>query len=126
MTALRERIGIILNETGCSLEDLSKAAGVSRGTAGHWATGHVRSIKLEYALGIQEKFGYSAAWIVLGKGSKIFSAGPNVSNDDDIPPKFLALAQRLAKLSSARLAKVEAILDDQEHLDVLERGSQRF
>ena len=116
MLTLSARIEVILNETGCSLEELAKAAGVSKANAGHWATGSVKSIKLEYAVGIQEQFGYSAVWLVLDKGSKVLLSDTASS---DIPPQFLAIARRLTKLSPARYARVQATLIDQEQLDGL-------
>lgn len=64
---LSERIKAILDETKADQVELAAAAGVTKGTVNQWLTGDIKSIKLEYAVGIQEKFGYNAVWIVLDK-----------------------------------------------------------
>lgn len=65
---LSERIRTILDETKVEATTLAKAAGVTKGTVSQWLTGDIKSIKLEYAVGIQEVYGYNAVWIVMGKG----------------------------------------------------------
>ncbi|MCA3186306.1 XRE family transcriptional regulator [Cupriavidus sp.] len=65
---LSERIRTILDETKVEATALAKAAGVTKGTVSQWLTGDIKSIKLEYAVGIQEAYGYNAVWIVMGKG----------------------------------------------------------
>lgn len=73
MSALSERIQLVLDENaenGVDQVVLAKAAGVTKSTVNQWITGDIKSIKLEYALGIQEAFGYNAIWLVLGKGNK--------------------------------------------------------
>jgi phage repressor protein C with HTH and peptisase S24 domain len=67
---LSERIQEILNETGVDQVQLGEAAGVTKGTVNQWLSGQIKSIKLEYAVGIHERFGYNPVWIVMGKGSK--------------------------------------------------------
>lgn len=65
---LSERIRTILEETKIEATVLAKAAGVTKGTVSQWLTGDIKSIKLEYAVGIQDAYGYNAVWIVMGKG----------------------------------------------------------
>jgi phage repressor protein C with HTH and peptisase S24 domain len=69
-TGLSERIQLILEETKAEATALAKAAGVTKGTVGQWLSGQIKSMKLEYAAGIQDAFGYNAVWLVMGKGQK--------------------------------------------------------
>src|SRR6266702_4365907 len=67
---LSERIQTILDETGVDSVTLGHHAGVSKGTVSQWLSGQIKSIKLEYAVGIQDAYGYNALWIVMEKGEK--------------------------------------------------------
>lgn len=92
---LSERIRTILDETKVEATALAKAAGVTKGTVSQWLTGDIKSIKLEYAVGIQEAYGYNAVWIVMGKGptkAAIF---------DDPRPKPVVLPQKKPKKEKA-------------------------
>jgi len=68
--SLNERIQTILDETGVDSIKLASFAGVTKGTVSQWLSGQIKSIKLEYAVGIQNALGYNAVWIVMGKGDK--------------------------------------------------------
>jgi phage repressor protein C with HTH and peptisase S24 domain len=68
---LAERIQMVLDEVeGIDQVQLAEAAGVTKGTVNQWLSGQIKSIKLEYAVGIQERFGYSAVWLVMERGEK--------------------------------------------------------
>jgi len=69
MSTLAERIQEIIS-AGFPQVDLARAAGVTKGTANQWLNGGIKSMKLEYAEGIQSLTGFSATWIVTGKGKK--------------------------------------------------------
>ncbi|MGG4580311.1 S24 family peptidase [Alcaligenes sp. Me129] len=60
-----------LRDQGFDQIDVAKAAGVSKGTVTQWLDGNIKSIKMENALGIEERFGYSHVWLVLGRGDPI-------------------------------------------------------
>jgi transcriptional regulator with XRE-family HTH domain len=65
---LIERLELVLSETGVDQSELGRAMGVTKGAVSQLLKGEIKSLKLEYAVGIQERFGYSAVWLVLGKG----------------------------------------------------------
>ncbi len=69
-TLLSDRILEII-AGGFTQSNLSRAAGVTKGTSNQWIDGKIKSIKLEYALGIQALTGFNASWIVTGKGEKM-------------------------------------------------------
>ena len=120
---LSERIETILRETGTKIGVLGDVAGVSSGTASMWLTGQIKSIKLQYAIKIQRKYGYNATWIVLGEGPKTL-----VPQSNDLSPTIQALALRVGALSSQRRARIESIISawlvDAEQLDKLEAIEQ--
>jgi phage repressor protein C with HTH and peptisase S24 domain len=68
---LAERIQTVLDEVeGLDQVKLGEAAGVTKGTVNQWLSGQIKSLKLEYAVGIQERYGYNAVWLVMDKGEK--------------------------------------------------------
>jgi hypothetical protein len=82
MEILKDRIQEMVNDLALKKVyqvDIAKAAGVTNTTINLWLTGTVRSLKLEYAVGIEAAFGYRAVWLVLGKGPKLVSDGPATS-----------------------------------------------
>jgi len=78
MKALEDRIRAILNETQAEQIELAEAAGVTKGTVNQWLDGKIKSIKLEYAVGIQKRWGYNPVWIVMGEGEKKIPSITNV------------------------------------------------
>ncbi|MBJ9659838.1 LexA family protein [Burkholderia gladioli] len=78
MKALEDRIRTILHETQAEQIELAEAAGVTKGTVTQWLDGKIKSIKLEYAVGIQKRWGYNPVWIVMGQGKKKSSSFANV------------------------------------------------
>ena len=77
-TTLSIRIQEII-DAGFTQADLYRAAGVSKGTSNQWIDGKIKSIKLEYAQGIQTLTGFNANWIVTGKGAKMVADSPSQS-----------------------------------------------
>ncbi|UNJ33161.1 hypothetical protein [Ralstonia pseudosolanacearum] len=84
-----------------------------------WLTGQIKSIKLQYAIKIQRKYGYNATWIVLGEGPKTL-----VPQSNGLSPTIQALALRLDALSAQRRTRIESMVSawlvDAEKLDKLE------
>lgn len=64
---LSERIQLILDEARIDQVQLGDEAGVTKGTVNQWLSGQIKSIKLEYAVGIEERYGFNAVWIVMGR-----------------------------------------------------------
>jgi|GEM_PF-902320 len=80
---LSERMKTLLADADIKPYALAKAAGVSLETLEQWASGEVKTIRLDQAVGIQEAFGYNAVWLVMGKGA------PRAAVFDDPRPKPL-------------------------------------
>lgn len=73
---LSERIQKVLDEQHLDQPGLGKVAGVTKATVGQWLNGKIKSLKMEYAVRIQERYGYSVSWLVMGKGSERISGWP--------------------------------------------------
>ena len=71
---LIERLSTVLSETGIDQVELARVMGVTKGSVNQLLNGSIQSLKLEYAVGVQDRFGYNAVWLVLGKGPKKGSA----------------------------------------------------
>lgn len=92
---LSDRIQEIL-DAGFSQADLCRAAGITKGTANQWLSGGIKSMKIEYAMGIQALTGYNALWIVTGKGSKKSLESFSVQES----PKIIKIKRVELKLSA--------------------------
>lgn len=100
MSTLIERIQTILDETGAEQNDLAKAAGVTKGTVAQWLSGQIKSMKLEYAVGIQGRFGYNPVWLVLGKGKK---KSADIKHQDEFNPIPLPERKHIPVVGMAQL-----------------------
>jgi phage repressor protein C with HTH and peptisase S24 domain len=117
---LSERIQEII-DSGFTQADLYRAAGVTKGTSNQWIDGKIKSIKLEYALGIQALTGFNANWIVTGKGSKKiskeFKSNITVTHPDDAPdPNIINIKVSEVKFSAGNghIAHYEILEDSGE------------
>lgn len=94
MSTLAERIQEIIS-AGFAQTELARAAGVTKGTSNQWLSGRIKSIKLEYAQGIEALTGFTANWIVTGKGQKRPSH-PTVLSTGEEPAEYEAHPRRRA------------------------------
>lgn len=70
---LSERFKIILSESGLTQRDFAATLGVTENYISLLINGRKEKISEALALLIQEKYGYSAEWIMSGKGEKFIS-----------------------------------------------------
>ncbi|MFM0737065.1 S24 family peptidase [Paraburkholderia xenovorans] len=68
MNTLPERIQIVLGETGVDQVELARIAEVSKGAVNQWLSGAIKSLKHEYAVRIEKRFGYRVDWLIMGEG----------------------------------------------------------
>ncbi|WP_245845149.1 S24 family peptidase [Noviherbaspirillum humi] len=85
MSTLAERIQEVI-DAGYSQVDLARAANVTKGTANQWLNGGIKSIKLEYAQAIEDLTGFSAVWLVTGRGDKRLPGRDNPSQRPQFAP----------------------------------------
>lgn len=73
-TPFQERMQTMVDELkqkGVDQVQIAAAAGVTKGTVTQWLDGGIKSIKMENALGLEDAFGYSHVWLVLGRNGKM-------------------------------------------------------
>lgn len=78
---LSERIQKVIDEQRIDQPSLAKVAGVTKATVNQLLMGKIKSLKMEYAVRIQERYGYSTAWLVLGRGPERVSDWPFATID---------------------------------------------
>lgn len=113
MSTLSERVQTILEENpDIDQPALGKIAGVTKGAVNQWLDGKIKSMKLEYAVRIQKRLGYSALWLVLDEGDRKFSRiplnGENVNPSNTSQPGTLSMQS--AREDRARLL-ADTLLD---------------
>lgn len=106
MNTLEDRIRTIVNETQAEQIELAVAAGVTKGTVNQWLDGKIKSIKLEYALGLQKRYGYNAIWIVTGDGEKKVAS----SVHGNVAPAQIG-ARRVPLISSVQAGRMTEAVD---------------
>ena len=67
---MKERIREAMESAGLKPLQLANAVGVSSGAVTHWLNGEVKTLKAATANRLQEVTGFSAHWILTGKGEK--------------------------------------------------------
>ncbi|MGA4275602.1 helix-turn-helix domain-containing protein [Ralstonia nicotianae] len=87
---LSERIQTVLDEQQLDQPALGKVAGVTKATVNQWLLGKIKSIKMEYAVRIQERYGYNTSWLVLGTGPKRGFSEESETTDGGEAPKLTA------------------------------------
>lgn len=88
---LSDRILEAMHGAGLKKLQLAKATGKSSGAVTQWIDGTTKTLKAETAAKLQAATGYSAVWLVTGKGEKL--AGSNTPNVfDALTPGALDIA----------------------------------
>ena len=97
--ALKDRIELIMEETGIKRSEIARACKISAGSITHWLNGETKTLTAANAHALAARTGFSSDWISTGKGPRkpipqvIKQAGAASSG-----PVYSDLAHRLAKL----------------------------
>jgi len=70
MTTLESRVKAVISETGMEPVDFARATGASASVVSQWMSGAIKSMRLDFALNLEQATGYSHVWMVLGKGER--------------------------------------------------------
>ena len=70
MNTLETRIKMVLEETGMEPVDFSRASGASISVVSQWLSGAIKSMRLDFALNVEDATGYSHVWLMIGKGER--------------------------------------------------------
>lgn len=118
MSSLAERADEILSAMPGPLRgkkrELAAVAGCTAGLVSQWLNGQTISIGYELAKNIERKLGYSADWLINGKGQKfVMAQSKSISPSScisDIPPMVLELASRLMLLPEEKLHALSVLV----------------
>lgn len=115
-TTLQERARILVDELallGVDQVDIAVAAGVTKGSVNQWLTGAIKSMKLQYALGIEKRYGYNHKWLVMGDEPKKLDEIKQPDDSIDEPVRLHGQPHEYWPFSPKLLKKVVALTDDQ-------------
>ncbi len=75
---LSDRIREAIQHSGKSQAQIATDTGKSPGAVSQWLDGSTKSLRADTAAALERATGYSAAWLVTGKGTKIAINVPNI------------------------------------------------
>lgn len=131
MSTLSERVRTILDEhPELDQPGLGRIAGVSKGTVNQWLDGKIKSMKLEYAVRIQKRLGYSALWLVLDEGEqKIPILGSSLNSTNTGQNTILSIeserARRATLLAESLMRATDEMLAVIMHLIDIDQGDSK-
>ena len=120
INGLSARIGTLMAETGMTMTQIGRAAGVSRSAVAQWlgrTSTPIGTLRASSALSLERATGYSANWLCTGTGAKMAekqSAGtpPDEklyraygSGRDDERADVIEYLERIGQLDAAALIK---------------------
>lgn len=105
--SLADRIKHVLEKTAMSKAALARAAGVTDASVTFWLDGRTQSLKGSVAARLEQKTGFSAVWLLTGKGQKLTAPS---EQGDMLLPKEVELIMALRELSDEeQRSHIEAI-----------------
>jgi len=111
---LRDRLKTILKENNLKQKDLASVIGVTESYISAIINGRNDNISQPVAYLIEEKYGYSAQWVLTGAGSKIKQVGKN--------PNFSNLHKKaIMQIDEMNEQQIRAVLVFIDSLEELER-----
>jgi transcriptional regulator with XRE-family HTH domain len=100
-----DRIREAMESAKLGKTDLARATGKTSAAITQWIDGSTKSLKADTAQAIQVATGYSAMWLVTGRGEKLVTSMPDMSSTDTMYGKRLAAALEHSKKSRRELAQ---------------------
>lgn len=76
---LAERIREAIQRSGKTQAQIATETGKSPGAVTQWLDGTTKSLRADTAAALEQATGYSAGWLVTGKGPKLIANVPNVA-----------------------------------------------
>lgn len=83
MTTLQDRIARLMSETGMSVGEIARIAGVTSSAVTQWKDGPTKSLKTAPATKLAAASGFSAMWIATGTGPE---KGVHADFDENVKP----------------------------------------
>lgn len=104
---LKDRLQIILNEQHLKQKDLANTIKVTEGYISNMLKGKRTNISEALAMIIEQTYGYSAQWILTGKGERYITQ----SNNSELSPTKKRLIAEIEKMSDVELDAVKVFID---------------
>ena len=108
MTSLNDRIKIILAENKITQVEFAKTLGISPNYVYKIVSGKKESISDTLAKLIEERYGYSAYWILTGNGNK--------QAENDLTAKKATIIKKIQVMSSSEVNAVLAFINTLESI----------
>ena len=113
MTSLGQRIKIILDERKIKQVEFARTLGISANYVNQRVNGKKETISDTLSRLIEERYGYSAYWILTGNGEKL--ATNEISAEKEaIIKKILKMSDNEIKAVQAFINTLESMRDDSE------------
>lgn len=108
MTSLSDRIKIILDERQITQIEFAKTLGVSANYVNQIVNGKKETISDTLSKLIEERYGYSAYWILTGKGNK--------QVENDLTAKKAIIIKKILAMSDNEVNAVLAFINSLESI----------
>lgn len=112
---LKDRLQRILNEQHLKQKDLASAIKVTESYVSNMLKGKRINISEPLAILIEQKYGYSAQWVLTGEGDPYITQ----SHIPELSPTKKRLIAEIEKMSDAELDAVKVFIDS---LDVYKKA----
>ena len=113
MTSLDQRIKIILDERKIKQVEFARTLGISANYVNQIVNGKKETISDTLSRLIEERYGYSAYWILTGNGEKL-AANEISAEKEAIIKKILKMSDNEIKAVQAFINTLESMRDDSE------------
>ena len=113
MTSLGQRIKIILDERKIKQVEFARTLGISANYVNQIVNGKKETISDTLSRLIEERYGYSAYWILTGNGEKL-AANEISAEKEAIIKKILKMSDNEIKAVQAFINTLESMRDDSE------------
>lgn len=104
---LKDRLRIILDEQNIKQKELAEAIKVTESYVSNMLKGKRNNISESLALLLEQKYGYSAHWILTGEGESHITQ----SNNANLSPTKKRLIAEIEKMSDSEIDAIKIFID---------------
>ena len=108
MTSLSQRIKTILDERKIKQVEFARTLGISANYVNQIVNGKKENISDALSKLIEERYGYSADWILTGNGEKLAA--------NEISAEKTAIIKKILKMSEGEIKAVQAFINTLESM----------
>lgn len=104
---LKDRLQIVLNEQNIKQKDLANTIKVTESYVSNMLKGKRNNISESLALLIEQKYGYSAQWILTGEGEP-YTTQSNIPNLSSTKKRLIS---EIEKMSDSEIDAIKVFID---------------